>query len=68
MSESVIELKNVRKEFVTTKHYPGFKGAVKGLFTKETDKKLLWMMFLFLLRKAKWLATSEATEPENPLP
>lgn len=40
MSENVIELKNVRKEFVTTKHYPGFKGAVKGLFTKETDKKI----------------------------
>lgn len=40
MNENVIELNNVRKEFVTTKHYPGFKGAVKGLFTKELDKKI----------------------------
>lgn len=39
MDENVIELKNVCKEFVTTKHYPGFKGAVRGLFTKETVKK-----------------------------
>lgn len=40
MSENVIELKNVRKEFVTTKHYPGLKGAVKGLFTKEKERKI----------------------------
>ena len=40
MDENVIELKNVCKEFVTTKHYPGFKGAVKGLFTKEKVKKI----------------------------
>lgn len=40
MSENVIELKNVRKEFVSTKHYPGWKGAVKGLFTKEKETKI----------------------------
>ncbi len=40
MNENVIELKSVRKEFVTTKRYPGFKGAVKGLFTKEKDCKV----------------------------
>lgn len=40
MNENVIELKNVRKEFVTTKHYPGWKGAVKGLFTKEKERKI----------------------------
>ncbi len=40
MSENVIELKNVRKEFVTTKHYPGWSGAVKGLFTKEKEQKI----------------------------
>lgn len=40
MGENVIELKNVRKEFVTTRHYPGWKGAVKGLFTKEKEKKI----------------------------
>ena len=38
MSENLIELKNVRKEFVTAKHYPGFKGAVKSLFSKEKIK------------------------------
>ena len=40
MNQSVIELKNIRKEFVSTKHYPGFKGAVRGLFTKETETKV----------------------------
>ncbi len=40
MNQNVIELTNVRKEFVSTKHYPGFKGAVKGLFTKETETKV----------------------------
>lgn len=40
MNENVIELKNVRKEFVTTRHYPGWKGAVKGLFTKEKETKV----------------------------
>ena len=40
MNQNVIELKNVRKEFVSTKHYPGFKGAVKGLFTKEKETKV----------------------------
>lgn len=40
MNENVIELKNVRKEFVTTRHHPGWKGAVKGLFTKEKETKV----------------------------
>lgn len=40
MSENVIELKNVRKEFVSTKHYPGLKGALKGLFTREKETEL----------------------------
>lgn len=40
MSEYVIELQNVRKEFVSTRHYPGWKGAVKGLFTKEKETKV----------------------------
>lgn len=39
MDGNVIELKNVRKEFVTTKQYPGLKGAVKHFFTKETVRK-----------------------------
>lgn len=40
MNENVIELSNVRKEFVTTKHDPGWRGAVKGLFTKEKVTKV----------------------------
>lgn len=40
MGENVIELKNIRKEFVTTKRYPGWRGAVKGLFTKEKERKV----------------------------
>ena len=40
MSENVIELSNVRKEFVTTKHDPGWRGAVKGLFTREKVTKV----------------------------
>lgn len=39
MNQNVIELKSVSKKFVSTKHYPGFKGAVKGLFTKEKEQK-----------------------------
>lgn len=39
MSENVIELSNVIKQFVSTKHEPGWRGAVKGLFTKEKVTK-----------------------------
>lgn len=39
MSENVIELSNVSKQFVSTKHEPGWRGAVKGLFTKEKVTK-----------------------------
>ena len=38
MSENLIELKNVRKEFVTAKHYPGFKGADKSLFLRKNKE------------------------------
>ena len=31
----MIELKHVSKEFVSPKKYPGFKGAIKGLFSNE---------------------------------
>ena len=40
MDRNVIELRNVRKEFVTAKHYPGWSGAVKGLFSREKEKKI----------------------------
>lgn len=53
MGQSVIELKNVRKEFVTTKKYPGFKGAVKGLFTHETDKKVAVDDVTFAIKKGE---------------
>lgn len=36
----MITLKNVSKEFVTTKKYPGFKGAIKGLFSNEKVSKI----------------------------
>lgn len=36
----MIRVENVTKEFVTTKKYPGFKGAIKGLFTNEKVKKV----------------------------
>lgn len=36
----MIEVKNVSKEFVSPKKYPGLKGAVKGLFAREKVKKV----------------------------
>lgn len=36
----MIEVKNVSKKFVSAKKYPGFKGAVKGLFSKEKIEKM----------------------------
>lgn len=35
----MIKLENVSKEFITAKKYPGFKGAVKGLFSNEKETK-----------------------------
>lgn len=32
---NVIEVRNVTKEFVSPKKYPGLKGAIKGLFSRE---------------------------------
>ena len=31
----MIEVKHIRKDFVSPKKYPGLKGAIKGLFSKE---------------------------------
>ena len=36
----MIEVKNVTKEFVSPKKYPGLKGAIKGLFSNEKVRKL----------------------------
>ena len=31
----MIEVKNICKDFVSAKKYPGLKGAIKGLFSNE---------------------------------
>ena len=36
----MIEVKHVSKEFVSPKKYPGFKGAIKGLFSNEKVVKV----------------------------
>ena len=36
----MIEVKNVSKEFVSPKKYPGLKGAIKGLFSNEKVSKI----------------------------
>lgn len=36
----MIEVINVSKEFVSPKKYPGLKGAVKGLFSNEKERKM----------------------------
>lgn len=36
----MIEVSHVSKEFVSPKKYPGFKGAIKGLFSNEKVKKV----------------------------
>ena len=35
----MIEVRNVTKEFVSPKKYPGLKGAIKGLFSREKVRK-----------------------------
>jgi ABC-2 type transport system ATP-binding protein len=35
----MIQVEQLTKEFVSTKKYPGFKGAIKGLFTTEKIRK-----------------------------
>lgn len=36
----MIEVKNITKEFISPKKYPGLKGAIKGLFSNEKEHKL----------------------------
>lgn len=36
----MITVKNISKEFVSAKKYPGLKGAIKGLFSREKVSKL----------------------------
>lgn len=35
----MIQVKNITKEFVSAKKYPGLKGAIKGLFSREKVRK-----------------------------
>lgn len=35
----MIEVNHVSKVFVTSKKFPGFKGAIKGLFSRQKDRK-----------------------------
>ena len=36
----MIQVKNVSKEFVSPKKYPGLSGAIKGLFSNEKVSKI----------------------------
>lgn len=36
----MIQVQNVTKEFVSAKKYPGLKGALKGLFSREKTRKM----------------------------
>ena len=48
----MIKLENVSKEFITAKKYPGFKGAVKGLFSNEKETKKA--IYHLKLKMVKW--------------
>ncbi len=37
---NMIEVKNTSKKFITSKKYPGLKGAIKGLFSREKEEKV----------------------------
>ena len=38
--KNVIEVNHVSKKFVTNKKYPGLRGAIKGLFSREKEEKV----------------------------
>lgn len=48
-----IEVKNVSKEFVSPKKYPGLKGAVKGLFSNEKVRKMAVEDISFSIEKGE---------------
>ena len=50
---SLIELKHVSKEFVSPKKYPGFKGAIKGLFSNEKVSKKAVDDISFIIEKGE---------------
>lgn len=49
----MIELKNVSKEFVSPKKYPGLKGAIKGLFSNEKVSKVAVDDISFSIKKGE---------------
>lgn len=49
----MIEVKNVSKEFVSPKKYPGLKGAIKGLFSNEKITKLAVDDISFSIKKGE---------------
>lgn len=49
----MIELQNVSKEFVSPKKYPGFKGAIKGLFSNEKVSKVAVDDISFTINKGE---------------
>ena len=49
----MIELKNVSKEFVSAKKYPGVKGAIKGLFSNEKVSKKAVDDISFIIEKGE---------------
>ncbi|MDR1542329.1 MAG: hypothetical protein LBU32_31005 [Clostridiales bacterium] len=47
----MIEVSHVTKEYVSNKKYPGFKGAVKGLFHSEKVRKVAVNDISFHIRR-----------------
>jgi ABC-2 type transport system ATP-binding protein len=49
----MIEVKNVSKEFVSPKNYPGLKGAIKGLLSNEKVSKIAVDDISFSIKKGE---------------
>ena len=49
----MIEVNHVTKEFVSAKKYPGLRGAVKGLFSREKISKRAVDDISFHIRKGE---------------
>ena len=60
----MIKVEHISKEFVSSKKYPGLKGAIKGLFSNEKVRKKA-VDDLLILKRAKSLGISEAMVQVN---
>lgn len=49
----MIKVNNISKEFISAKKYPGLKGAIKGLFTREKVRKLAVDNVSFHIKKGE---------------